>query len=75
MSVAFVARTRACTSEPVSSPWNSPICHWRVRSHSGSNRRAFELVPMSALEHCGSSRVQLVIEDVVGTPESVFGAF
>ncbi len=44
-------------------------------SHSGSNKRAFELTPMSALEHCGSSRVQLVIEDVVGTPAAVFFAF
>src|SRR3954469_13564794 len=43
-------------------------------SHSGSNTRALVVAPRSAFEHCGSSRVQLVIEDVVGTPESVFFA-
>ncbi len=70
-SVAVVARTRAWIGVPASSAWNSPICHCRVSIHSGSKMRALELVPMSALEDCGSRRVQLVIDDVVGAPVKV----
>ena len=74
LRAAALARTRACTGDPASSPWNSPSCHWRVSCHSGSNRRAFEVAPRSASVTCGSSRVQLVTDDVVGTPVRVRGS-
>jgi hypothetical protein len=71
LMTAVVARTRAWIGVPASSAWNSPICHWRVSIQSGSNTRALEPVPMSASVHCGSRRVQLVMDDVVGAPENV----
>src|SRR5215470_9854028 len=63
---ALVARTRAATGDPASSPWNSPSCHWRASSQSGSKRRALTLWPMSVVRVWGSSRVQLVIDAVRG---------
>src|SRR6266849_2939863 len=54
----------ACTGEPASSPRNSPTCHWRARSQTGSRICAWRLRCMEPSRGSGSRRVQVVIEGV-----------
>src|SRR5215471_3299794 len=49
---------RAASGVPASSPWNSPNCHCRASSQSGSCKRASSPGAGLPLRLCGSSRVQ-----------------
>ena len=59
-------RQRATIGVPASSPWNSPTCHWRASSQSGSCDAGGEAG--SAMSRpdgvCGSMRDQVVIEGI-----------
>src|ERR1700677_4901338 len=58
----------ACTGDPPSPPPNSPTCHWRGSSHSGSRTCACSEVARVASRGGGSRRVQLVIAGTTAVP-------
>ena len=52
---------RASTGDPASSPWNSPICHWRHNIHRASRTSALSARSKSWARGRPSSRFQRVM--------------